>query len=775
MREKMVNYSQEDGAVGRGVNLREMWVVVSKRKWTIITFALIVFATVTIGSFLMKPTYTAKGTLMIEKEPNILTFGDIFQIEAFNDDYFQSQYKLLRSRTVAEITINSLKLYENENFLGRLKKDPISSDKDNPIFKEKLIQALLKRVAVKPIIMTRLVEVAFRDHDPKFAADTLNALFDAFIDMNIQKKYLATEQASEFLTKQITGVRAEIEESERKLGEYGAQKNIIVLSDKETTIIEKLGGLNRALTEAQIDRVKKESYYNEIKNFSTDYIPEAVNNPLIQNLREDYVKLSREYLKKQDRFKPDYPEMQRLKTELESARASLANETENLVRAAYADYQAALAKEKSLEEVFNNQKEEAVQLNSNAILYNSLKIEIENKKSLLESLLKRQSETDVSARLKNLRTSIVWIVDRAAIPLYPSSPKKILNMLLGLILGLSGGLGLAFLFERLDDSVKTFQDVEESTGLPALGIIPAFAPNGTKEVQGKEKLKLFEVKIKDEKKRKGKSDSSRWLLGETIAEKKAASEKRAAGRVEKAGGEITEIKLPKIKSIELITYFLPNSDISEHYRSVRTTLLLSALDSKRRYLAMSSALPEEGKTATISNLAVALAQAGKKVLLVDADLRKPKLHRIFKIANQDGLADYLTKTIPLIQLVKITQVPNLYLINAGLVPPNPVELLGSEKMTDLINTMKLYFEFILFDTPPLLTLSDTLVLGPKIDGVILVAWGGKTSRDALKRAKEKLDLHQIRCAGVIINNMSLEEHDYYFMQKYYRYYGKPIS
>jgi len=769
MREKMEKYGYGESRAESHINLRDMGAVVLKRKWTIIFIVLIVFATVTIASFLVKPIFTAKGTLLIEKEPNILSFEQKFQIEAVNGDYFQTQYKLLQSRTVAETTINSLKLYENENFLGGLKKDPIASDKDNPIFKEKLIEALLKRVSVKPIRQTRLVEVAFRDHNPQFAADTLNALFDAFIEMNIQKNYVATEQASEFLSKQLAGVRAEIEEGERKLGEYGAQKNIIALSDKETTIIEKLGGLNRALTEAQIERVRKESYYNEIKNFSTDYIPEAVNNLLIQKLREDYVKLSREYLKKQERFKPDYPEMQRLKTELESARASLANETENLVRAAYADYQAALAKEKSLEYVFNNQKEEAVQLNSNAILYNSLKIEIENKKSLLESLLKRLSETDVSARLKNLRTSNVWIVDRAAIPLYPSSPKKKLNMLLGLVLGLLGGLGLAFLFEHLDDSVKTFQDVEKSTGLPALGIIPAFAPNGTNEIQGKEKPKLFEVKIKDDRKKKSRRDSSRWLLGESIAEKRAVPETSAAGPVEKAVGEIPEIKLPKIRSIELIALFLPKSDISEHYRSVRTTLLLSASDSKRRYLAVSSALPEEGKTATISNLAVALTQAGKKVLLVDADLRKPKLHRIFKITNRDGLADYLTATIPLSQLVKITQVPNLYLINAGLVPPNPVELLGSEKMTDLINTMKQYFEYILFDTPPLLTLSDALVLGPKIDGVILVAWGGKTSRDALKRAKEKLDLHQIRCAGVIINNMSLEEHDYYFMKHYYHY------
>ncbi len=760
---------------GSETNLRDYWTVILKRKWTIISFALVLFAVVTVASFLMKPTYTAKGTLMIEREPNILRFEEMFQIETLNDDYFQTQYKLLQSRTVAEDTIDRLKLYENDAFLGNLRKDPMSSDKSNPIFRGKLIDTLLKRVDVKPIRQTRLVEVAFKDHDPRFAADALNALFDAFIDLNIQKKYLATEQASEFLTKQIAAVTAEIQESERKLGEYGAAKNIFALSDKETTIVEKLGDFNRALTEAQIDRVKKEANYNEIKVATPDYLPEALLNPLIQRLREDYVKLSREYMKKEETFKPEYPEMQRLKTELDSAKESLKNETQNLIKGAYSDYQAAWKKEQSLAEAFNAQKREAVQLNSNAILYNSLKIEIENKRSVLESLLKRQSETDVSSRLKSLRTSNVWIVDRAAIPLYPSSPKKKLNMVLALLIGLFGGLGLAFLFEYMDNTVKTFEDVEKYTGLPALGMIPAFIPSGIKKVKEKEKSKALEVKIKDKKKRKSKKskrDSSRWLL-DTKKEEKEALGTKGAGPGEQKGGEIPDIKLPEIRSIELITHFLPNSYISEYYRSVRTTLLLSAPDSKRRYLAVSSALPEEGKTATISNLAVALTQAGKKVLLVDADLRKPKLHKIFKINNVDGLTNFLATTIPVSQLVKVTQIPNLYLINAGPVAPNPVELLGSEKMAGLINNMKEFFEYILFDTPPLLSLSDAIVLGTKLDGVILVAWGGKTSRDALRRAKERLDLHHIKCAGVIINNISLKEHDYYFMKHYYHSYDKP--
>ena len=241
-----------------------------------------------------------------------------------------------------------------------------------------------------------MVEVRFKDHDPQFAADTLNALLDSFIDMNVQVKYEATEKATEFLTAQIAKLQTDIADKEQKLQQYGAEKNIVSLSDTETTIVEKLGEFNRALTEAQIDRVKKETYYGMIKGVSPESIPEAINNPLIQRLREDYGKLSREYVKMEERFGPEYPEMQRMKTELESARKSLAAESHNMVKAAYSDWQAASRKEKSLQEVFDKQKEEAFQLNSNSILYNSLKIEIENKKSVLEALQKRQGETGVS-------------------------------------------------------------------------------------------------------------------------------------------------------------------------------------------------------------------------------------------------------------------------------------------------------------------------------------------------------------------------------------------
>jgi capsular exopolysaccharide synthesis family protein len=625
--------------------------------------------------------------------------------------------------------IEKLKLYQDEKFAGKK-----IADKFDPPFRSKLVEKFSKRVNVKPIRQTRLVEVQFKDHNPQFASDIVNALFDSFIDMNIELRYETTEQATEFLAGQITGLRSEIQAKERELQQYGAEKNIIALSETETTIIEKLGELNRALTEAQIDRVRKEAYYNNIKAASPENIPDAMTNPMIQRLREDYGRLNRDYMKKAETFKPDYPEMQRLKAELDSAESLLENETKNLINAAYSDYQAALKREKSLEAVFNGQKQDAIQLNSNAILYNSLKMEVDNRKSLLESLIKRESETGVAARLSGLRTSSVRVVDKAEAPLHPSSPKKKLNMLLALLMGLFGGVGLAFLFEHLDNSVKNHEDVEKSAGVPALGVVPAFSVDGFRRGYGHGRG----VKLK-------------------IGAKKAK--------------EKEEEKEPQITSIELITHFSPKSNFSENYRTIRTALLLSSTDQKPKAIIVSSALPEEGKSATLSNLAVTLAQAGKAVLIVDSDFRKPSQHRIFKIRNLDGLTNYLTRDTELKSLIKPTEIPNLFLVNSGPLPPNPAELLGSEKMAGFIEAMKGSFDYVLFDSPPVLTVSDAMVLGPKIDGVILVVWGGKTPREALRRAKEKIDLMKIKTLGVVINNIDVREHDYYYQYQYYQYYG----
>jgi len=737
------------------INLYEYWRIVNKRRWMIAAFALVVLAIAAFKTFTMTPTYTAKGTLLIEKEPNILTFQEIFQIESYRDDYYQTQYNLLQSYALAERTVEKLGLAEKrarELNARPMKKNGQPVDPKNPRFIRGLAESLMGAIKVTPIRMTRLVDIAYSDPDPAAAADIVNALFNAFVDMNIETKYAATEQASEFLVNQMKSIKREVENSEQQLQRYGAEKNIVALSDKETTTIENLAALNRALTEATIDKIKKETYYNEVKIASPDYIPETMSNQLIQRLRETYVGLSRDYQKKAETYKPDYPEMVRLKSELDTTRRALETETQSFIKGTYSDYQAALKKENSLTDVFNKQKQEALLLNSNAIAYNSLKNEIDNKKNLLESLMTRQSETDVSARLRGLRTSNVRVVDTARVPVAPSSPNIKRNLLLALFLGLFGGIGLAFLMEYLDNSVKTSEDIERYAKLPTLGIIPEFSVNEFKKGYG-----YGSRSKKKEKRRELESDG------------KLMPEKEASLGAETAGASAKAAKEGKIKAIELITYYAPKSDFSENYRSIRTAFLLSSAGPSRKAMIIASALPEEGKSAYCCNFAVTLAQNNKKTLILDADLRKPRQHRIFDVKNVHGLTNYLSGGLELESLIKGTKVPNLFLVNAGPIPPNPMELLGSEKMGHLLERLKEVFDYVVIDTPPLLSVSDAFVLAPHADGVILVVWSGKTRRESLRLAKEKLDLMSVSTLGVVINRINLKELGYYYRDYYYRY------
>jgi capsular exopolysaccharide synthesis family protein len=310
------------------------------------------------------------------------------------------------------------------------------------------------------------------------------------------------------------------------------------------------------------------------------------------------------------------------------------------------------------------------------------------------------------------------------------------------MVGLMAGLGLAFFLNYLDNSVKGAEDVEKCAKLPALGIVPSFDPNAYKKGYG-----------------------YGYGYGRKTAAKAAKSES-----ADKTAPD--PVKPPIIHTIDLITEVSPKSNFSESYRAIRTAILLSSTEPGSKAFIVTSPLPSEGKTATISNLAVAMAQTGKRVLLIDADLRKPRQHRIFKMKNLSGLTNYLTGSIDIKEFVKPTNIHNLFVINAGPVPPNPAELLGSAKMADFIQSVKKAFDIILIDTPPVLAVTDALVMGPNVDGVILVVWGGKTSREALKRAKERMDLTNVKTLGVILNRINLKEHDYYYKHHYYHYYGE---
>jgi succinoglycan biosynthesis transport protein ExoP len=706
----------------REFNLIEYARVLWKRRWLIGAVAAVFVIVAAVKTYRRTPVYEAKCTIQLEyDQANFLSFEQVLQPDSYwSQEFFGTQFKLIQSKAVAEEAAAILQKRFSESGAGAAREI-----------------SLVNRVQVMQVKETRLAEVSVRDPDPEFAAEAANAICEAYINLNVRKKYDLIEQGTRFLTNEIKTLQAEIEQKEKELQTYGEQKDIVNLGERDTVAAEKLGELNMALIEATVDRLAKEASYNELRNASPDALPAGMValNPLIQRLREEYDRISREYAKKLEVFKPDYPEMVRLRTELEGAKNSLDNEVQHLAKTAQSDYMAAVAKERTLRDAFDRQKVEASKVDSSAIAYNSLKGEIANKKSVLESLLRRQSETALSANMQGLGLSNIHIIERAEAPAAASGPSHAKNLLSGLLLGLLLGMGLALFLDFLDNSIKTPEDVARYARMPAWGIIPAFS-----------------------------ADKPEQLTGYYPSSRKPESPSRSAPAAEAKGGPPT---------FEFITYRLPRSAFAERYRDVRTALLLSSPNVKSRCIAVTSSLPNEGKSATICNIGVSLAQAQKRTIIIDADLRKPRQHTIFHIPNVNGLSNYLTTKIPVRELIKPTAVPNLFIVNSGPLPPDPTVLLGSKRMASFLEGLKATFDFILLDTPPLLAVADVMTLGPKIDTLVLVILGGKTTRLTMKKSRERIQEMNVPTRGAILNRLSADIYSYSY--KHYAYESKPVA
>lgn len=739
---------------------RHYWRNILKWKWTAAGFFTFAVAVAIFYSYSLTPIYTASGSIWIEDNPNILPFEDV---QSFGQGAnLQSHVRLLQSRSLADNVIEKMKLYENPDFAGTPKKNQRAPDPADPAYRESLAQSFLANVSVNSAGASRLVDVRFSNRNPKLAADILNALIDGYIDMMVRKRYAASEQATVFLNAQIEELRRQIEEKERELNKYGSEKDILPLTAAEAPTVSRIGEVNRALTEATLDRVNKLNIYNRLKSAPLGEIPNVPEGSLIQRLREQYITLTRQYSTRLATVQPEFPAMRRLKSELDAATEALQNETQNLIRNAYSDYQNALSKEQSLERLLNVQKTEAYKANSDSVIYNSLRIELENKKSLLDALSKRQSETDVSSRLKGLEAFNVWIVDRADYPLRPTSPSKRKNVLMGLLIGLLGGAGLALGLEFLNQTVKTSKDIANTIGVPTLGTIPAFERESQLRGPFAELGKIVTMlRGKNEQKPAKVSRSKRERTSQLFVTPRWANQE-------------TPRRENRASRIELIATREPQSIQAESYRSIRTTLFVSAPPGRIKTVLFTSPLAREGKSTTVSNLAITLAEANKRVVIVDSDLRKPKQARIF---GQDGygglgLSSYLSSDMDAAEVAKPTEIPNLFLITSGPVPANPIELLTSERMDQLVTFLKRSFDFVLYDTPPLLAVSDALAMGPMTDALILIARGGQTPISAIKQAKQKLDAHKLKCLGVILNGVDLVEQDGYYAREYYSYSKK---
>lgn len=709
------------------------WIeVIRRRRKLAIVVAALVMACSMILYVITPRVYRATVTIQIEKKSTANLVGQ--QSWAY-EDYFESQsfyptqYRLLQSRGLAERVLTQLRLADDSRFnpqRGNLfgKTPRAATATDDEARTGALAGQLLGGVSISPIRNTRLVEVSYVSPSADMAARIANGWAEAFIDWNVESRFKTVGKASSFLSAQIETIKQEIQDKEAQLQAYSRGKDIVALDPGSNVIMQRLQGLNQDYVQAVSERISKEARYKELQSSPADVAAESLAGGIVQQLRGDVSRLERDYAAKLNIYKPEWPAMQELRAQIDKGRQHLATVVQETVakalESARGDYQAAQRREESLASEMGRQKADAMRLNSAAVEYNTLKSDVTTRRTLLDQLLSRQSETEVESRLQGTRDSNVTIVDRALVPGGPFRPSLPRNLLLGIVLGAGLGLGAVFFLEYLDRTIKTADDVERQLGIPVLAVVP--------DVEGGAG---------------GYGYSSGYGYGHGHH-----SPKGGRGGAKRKKAPVAAAEQPP--GIELIPFLKPRIAASEAYRSLRTSLLLSSA-AGLKVVVVTSAVPGEGKTATSSNLAIVLAQLGRDVLLVDGDLRKPRLHEIFQVSNRIGLVNVLTGSTEAAAVLLRTQIPNLYLTPAGPTPPNPAELLASERFAEFLTLARQRFEYVVFDTPPVLPVTDATVISARGDGTVVCVGAGSVTREDARAGVERLLLAETRILGAALN------------------------
>jgi succinoglycan biosynthesis transport protein ExoP len=691
--------------------LVDYWRTVLKHRWTIAAFTLIVVTLVTVVSFRMRPQYVATSQIAIYREgsESLSLHGekpDTWEDWDSNID-LDTQVKVLQSDALAMQVVRGLKLDQNRNFIRPSDSDPTDARREAA-----LLKTFHDGLKVTVLPRTRVVQIQFTNPDPKLAAEIVNALGNVYIEQNFKTKFESTMRTSEWLSRQLADLQIRVETSQEKLVRYQKEKGILGLDEKQNIVTSKLDELNRQLTQSQADRIVKEANHRMAEGGNTEYLASTDGN-LLEKLRAQKSDLEVQLAQASTQFGPSYPKVLELSNQIKQVERSIANEVDRIRHRARTDYQAALSRERMLQNALEAQKNEANQLNESAIDYNLLKRDVDSNRQLYEGLLQKLKEAGVTA---GLRSSNVRVIDTARVPVSPSKPNIPRNIALGFFIGLFGGLMLAFVLETLDNTVTTPEQVETLSGLPCLGIIPAH----------------------------GLSHSRYPAL-----------------RLAASNADNTPTAL--------IAHGRPKSDMAESYRSLRTSVLLSGLGTPPKVVLVTSAMPQEGKTTTAINTAIVLAQKGGRVLLIDADMRRPGVAKTMQLTPRGiGLSTVLAGGDKLEDaIVPSTLLPNLWILPAEPLPPHPAELLASERMHDLLTECRNRFDHVLVDAPPVLSVTDPVLLSVQCDAVLLVIRAGKTAKHALRRSRETLARVGARILGVVVNAVDIHATDSY----YYYYYG----
>ena len=727
------------------------------------------------------PIYTAHTTLMIlPKAPTGIDPAEaLVEIEASYDgsDYFKTQSEILRSRTLAASVVRNLGLNRNPAFTGsgraglfgtmvgglrqrlhdlltppppgsrapRLGTHDVSDDQ---------IDSYLGGLGIRAILSTSLVEIDYSSADPELAARIANAHAAAYIDRGVEMHGQASHTTEKFLSHKLVELKEQLEKSEVALNDYRRQKGIIPglmsLDGKDTVVIDRLSDLSKDLTRAQVERIGLESQIELIHRHQYDSLPVVMGDKLIQTMQGELNQLAAQDASLSNQFTSAYPPLAQLRAKESAIRAQVNVEIQNSIRGIESNYQQSLEKEKELGAEMQRQRNMTMTLNDAAVQYAILQRDVDTYRQLYNAVLKRMKDVGVEAEAQ---TSNVSIVDTATAPRIPSYPKKLRDLMVSGILGLLGALGLAFLLDYLDNTLKDPEEAERYLRLPNIGIIPEFSRLNSSSSYGP---KIYAP--------------TPALTAELAADgdtPKALTNGSSNGNGTNGVNGSVSRKATPIQ--ELVTEHGTYSALGEAYRNLRTALLLSRAGAPPKVTLVTSALAGEGKTVTAVNTAAMLAQLGASVLLIDADMRRPRCHRVLGLDNNLGLTEVLTGVRDLHDLIRPTTVANLFILSSGSVPPNATELVGSPKMHQVVTQLQQIYDYIVIDSPPVMPVSDALLLATIADGVLLVTNASRTPKQQVRAARARLEYARAKIFGTVLNRIKIHhsEYQYYYHRGYY--------
>jgi len=716
---------------GHDSALREYLRVLIKRKWLVASCVVIIFGVVALATMRSTRIYDAFGSIAINKtDPAIQSLKDPgagASVDYYDPTDLDTEVRILKSDLLALQVIKQLNLDKNPEVGGgeetpsnslSLTTDALQPDSEKTTA---LLAGFKGGLRVTLVPNTRIIEIHYRSADKNLAASVVNTLISTYIEQNFKTRFESTMQASDWLSKQLVDLEMKVQTSQEKLVQYQKEHEILGIDEKQNITTSKLDELNKELTAAESDRMEKESVYRLVQSGDPDTAAAAAvsagtgtsTSGLMEKMREQQADLKIQIAQLSTQFGNSYPKVVQLNTQLKEVDAQLQIEMTKVVSRVRSGYLASLQHESMLRQAMEIQKQQANKLNENAIQYSLLKRDVESYRTLYEGLMEKLKEAGVTA---GLRSNNIRSVDKARVPTSPSEPNVPRNLTFALALGFTTGIGLAFLLEGIDNTVRTPEQAQVISGLPSLGMIPLGSKNGI----------------------------------EAAARRLTVATSREA--------------------VELVTQSRPQSQMAEAYRALRTSLLLTSLGGPPKVILVTSALPQEGKTTTSINTAIVLAQKGTRVLLIDADLRRPSIHKTLGMGPKTGLSNVLTGNATLQQaVVRSPLLPTLFILTAGTPPPNPAELLASSNMRDILAELREEYDHIIVDTPPTLSVTDAVVMSTRADAVVLVIRSGQTTKQALRRSRELLLQVNARVAGVLLNAVDLTSPDYYY---YYEYQGK---